>query len=232
MTTLSPTNDYLDVFGDSAAESGREQECARIYVHRFGDHLWPSSLPCTPLAQTGSILFLSVNPEAVIKRSICVMFWHSKSVFFCSRTQKGIRACRWLPSPWSFRHQNFSTCRVPWGLSITHPTGRRGTSVEGALCAHASFIKSLGPAATHITSSHILLVRASHMTTNEYKVGWEILFIWATSFQLSIFLWKWRADHNASWTLSLSPLLKGFWEFLDVIHPSKLSQEPLLQSCW
>lgn len=174
------------------------------------DHLL---CPATPLAQTGSILFLGVNPEAVIKRAIRVMFWHGKSLS-CSCTQKGVRVCRWLPSLWSFRHQElFHPLHSLRPQHHTHPTGRKGTSVEGALCAHASFIKSLGPAATHITSSHILLVRASHMTTNEYRLGWEILFIWATSFRkLSIFLWKRRVDHNASRTLSLSPLLKGFWE--------------------
>lgn len=66
--------DYLDGFGDSAAESGREQQCARIYAHRFGSIFDRLLCPATALAQTGSILFLSVNPAAVIKRSIRVMF--------------------------------------------------------------------------------------------------------------------------------------------------------------
>lgn len=51
-----PAKDYLDDFGDSAAESDHEQVCATTYVHRFEDHLL---FPATPLAQTGSILYYS-----------------------------------------------------------------------------------------------------------------------------------------------------------------------------
>lgn len=56
MTILNPAKDYLDDFGDSAAESDHEQVGARIYVHRSGDRLL---FPATPLAQTGSILYYS-----------------------------------------------------------------------------------------------------------------------------------------------------------------------------
>lgn len=53
MTTLSPAEDYLDLYGESAAESGHEEVCVGIYIHRCGNisstlpfHWLKLGIPC------------------------------------------------------------------------------------------------------------------------------------------------------------------------------------------
>lgn len=217
MAILSPAKNYLDLYGESAAESSHEQ----VYEHLL--------YPATLLAQTWSTLsvLFSVDQAAVINRSKHVMVCYGKSLFLAHVPGRAFESASNSPP-----HDHPDTRNLTSSVHPSHSlrpqyhiyqTDRKGTGAGGHMCSHAPFIK-----VTHITSSHILLVRTSLMTPIKYKAGWECSLYLANLFPSQHLLWKGRVDSYPSLTPSLSPSRRNFGRI--IIHPANLPKEPPCQS--